>query len=370
MNRLLLLSLFFLLACHSRRDNDKIIIEGKVAGIPAEKVYLTDAYQWKLFIDSATYSDGKFVFNRPKDSAFLPFLASICFINKKGLIQLLCFKNDVLSTPAKEYGATSFVLEAGVTTITGIMDPTKGAGSNKLDLKAGKENEMQCRTQLLDFGSIFESDSAKRKARIHLFKSIIAEDPVSYYLLSTISAYRRLYSNAELSDLLASFDKSLLRTKAAIDINSLIAARPHPIKSFTGFTFANTQGGQQNLINSAYQLNLIILWASWCGPCLLEIPKLKQLDTKFRSKGLHLCSVSIDSDPRAWKEAISSEKMPWDQLLVAGKDLESFKNQFGVSAIPIVIICDRKGTELARFNGYDNQQSNVMENQLIKYLHQ
>jgi hypothetical protein len=80
--------------------------------------------------------------------------------------------------------------------------------------------------------------------------------------------------------------------------------------------------------------------------------------------------VSIDYDPQAWKEAMSSEKMNWDQLLIANTDLEGFKNQFRVSAVPIVILCDRKGTELSRFNGFDEQQAKDMESQLDKHIHQ
>jgi thiol-disulfide isomerase/thioredoxin len=343
-------------------------IKGHVLNIPSNKVYLTSAYQWKTFIDSADYSNGEFTILYKTDYSFQPFVASICFINKQGIIQQLAYKNNILSSSNKEFGNTSFVLEPGVTTINGKVDSVTYNSTNNLEITAGKETEVYFKTQFLNFGLLGESDSSKRKERLMLFKRLIDEYPSSYYLLLSINNYKRMYSNKELSYLLSFFDKGILKSKTAIEISNLISMRNNPPQPFVDLSFMNEKGVKKKIIDTSFRINVIILWASWCGPCRMEISELKRFKTKFEHRSLHMCSISLDLDKSTWKQAIKSENMEWDQFIIVNTELDNFKNIFNISAIPITILCDKNGTELSRFNGYDSKQGKDMEEMLDKYL--
>jgi len=54
---------------------------------------------------------------------------------------------------------------------------------------------------------------------------------------------------------------------------------------------------------------LLDFWASWCGPCLNEIPKVKQLYNKYKADGLVLISISSDDNKAAWLKAIDKNGM-------------------------------------------------------------
>ena len=64
---------------------------------------------------------------------------------------------------------------------------------------------------------------------------------------------------------------------------------------------------------------LIEFWASWCSPCRGEIPHMRNTYNTYHPKGLNIVSISIDSDPKNWHQAMEEEKMPWDSLLIIPK---------------------------------------------------
>jgi thiol-disulfide isomerase/thioredoxin len=365
------LFLFFLVsmqACKWKTIYRPAVIKGNVTGIPANEVYLTNAYQWQIFIDSAEYVDGNFHFSYKTDSLFEPFAASICYIDKQGRIQQLAYRNYILSNPKKEFGNSAFILEPGITLIKGSVHPANNNAADKLDITAGGETEVFFKTQFLDFGIIGETESAKRASRLADFKTIIQQHPSSHYLLSAINDHKRTYTNKELMYLLSFFDKKILHSMSATNIIQYVKGRNSQLHNSADLAIPNEKGLIRRVIDTGSKVNIIVLWASWCGPCQFEIPALKRMVEKFLPDGLHMVSISIDNDQAAWRTALLGEAMDWDQLIVPANDMESFKNRFNILFIPITIICDKKGNELSRFIGYDDKEEEQLDSLLNKYL--
>lgn len=92
---------------------------------------------------------------------------------------------------------------------------------------------------------------------------------------------------------------------------------------------------------------LIDCWASWCPPCMEEMPNVKACYDKYRSKGFTIVGLSFDRNPDAWRRAIREGKLDWVHL----SDLRFWQTTaaktFGIRAIPATILCDPKGTIVA-----------------------
>jgi peroxiredoxin len=109
-----------------------------------------------------------------------------------------------------------------------------------------------------------------------------------------------------------------------------------------------------NLADFKGKPTLVVFWALWCPPCRREIPLLKDLQSRFGSKGLTILSVAIDY--RESREAVASfqkendltYKVLWDQdSVVSGK--------YGVTGIPTAILVGPDG--IIRFRGHQLDES-------------
>lgn len=59
---------------------------------------------------------------------------------------------------------------------------------------------------------------------------------------------------------------------------------------------------------------LVEFWASWCGPCRVEIPHMKEAYERYKGKGFEIVSFTIDNDREDWEIASAEEQLPWHDL--------------------------------------------------------
>lgn len=100
---------------------------------------------------------------------------------------------------------------------------------------------------------------------------------------------------------------------------------------------------------SQNKLTLLDFWASWCSPCMNEVPYIKAAYEKYAEKGFTVVSVSVDEDINAWKNAVKENEMTWVHMWNGLEDLEnSAAMQYAVSAIPSSFLIDADGTIIGR----------------------
>lgn len=82
------------------------------------------------------------------------------------------------------------------------------------------------------------------------------------------------------------------------------------------FTADTLEGESVQLADVRADSRLVLLefWASWCGPCRVEIPHMKEAYDRYREKGFEIVSFTIDDDREAWEEASAEEELPWINL--------------------------------------------------------
>jgi peroxiredoxin len=107
------------------------------------------------------------------------------------------------------------------------------------------------------------------------------------------------------------------------------------------FTLTDANGSSVKLSDYRGKVVLLNFWATWCGPCTLEIPWFIEFEQEYKSRGLEVVGISMDDDGwAAVKPYVSEHKMNYRVLM--GDDSVS-QLYGGVDALPTSFIIDRDG---------------------------
>jgi thiol-disulfide isomerase/thioredoxin len=101
---------------------------------------------------------------------------------------------------------------------------------------------------------------------------------------------------------------------------------------------------------SAYHGKVVLLnfWASWCGPCLEEMPRLSAWQRAYAAQGLKIVGVSMDDDPEAAKRLLTRRPVAYPVVMGDAALGESFG---GVLGLPLSFLIDTHGRLVGRYPG-------------------
>lgn len=114
---------------------------------------------------------------------------------------------------------------------------------------------------------------------------------------------------------------------------------------------------------------LLDFWASWCIPCLKEIPNVKKLYGKYQSKGLEVIGVSLDDDKSRWLEAVNKQNLnEWPQILSKEQqdksvfEKDDLSEIYNFDGIPFYILIDKSGKVIERWEHIGEEQQLKLSN--------
>jgi thiol-disulfide isomerase/thioredoxin len=342
----LLLICFGLATCKSNLTST---LRGKILNAPFKKIYLADSYNWELLLDSSIIENDEFEFKIT--SRLDPNkLYSLEYFNENR-IRSIEIKNNFLYDKSKRAYLNSFIID---TSYIGFnADFSK---SPYLDIQAGMENKAYYNTQLINFGYL-DPDSNKANIQVDIYLSIIDKHPNSIYLMNQINANRSTISKKRIETIIQHFSKSIMMKDVAKNLIKY-ADEKDDSEVLENAIMENRTGNETTIITPGSKVNMLIFWASWCAPCIKEIPIIKKLHNEYGSIGLRISSISIDDDKSAWDQALKKETMPWKQLIVPQSKKEEVKNKFEIGSIPYIIFTNGNGKVLAKTIGIDKNSEN------------
>jgi thiol-disulfide isomerase/thioredoxin len=131
------------------------------------------------------------------------------------------------------------------------------------------------------------------------------------------------------------------------------------------FTLKDVNGKDVTLSSLKGKVVLLDFWATWCGPCKIEIPWFIEFQNKYGRSGLQVVGVSVDDTVDKLKPYVADMKMNYP--ILQGLDHDDVQDAYGpIWGIPVTIVISRDGKICAKHTGMSSKES--FENQIKALL--
>ncbi len=187
--------------------------------------------------------------------------------------------------------------------------------------------------------SAFDSEVTAIKYSIDSITSLY-KDADSTFLATVDKEYQNMSNFLE-----SNYDAKHKRAEQGT-MKGLSKGKPSP--KFKNYT--NYKGGKSSLDYFKGKYVYIDVWATWCGPCIAEIPALKKIEKQYHDKNIQFVSISIDDERTSgsweqasskWREMVADKNLTGVQLH-AGEDT-GFTQDYQIYGIPRFILIDPDG---------------------------
>jgi peroxiredoxin len=137
---------------------------------------------------------------------------------------------------------------------------------------------------------------------------------------------------------------AMKRQEAAKKIQAgLVEGSPFP-----DFNEKDTAGQPLSIAGYKGKVVLIDFWATWCGPCVAELPNVIKAYEKNHRQGFEIIGISLDSDQKKLETFVKQKKMNWQQYFDGQGWQNKLAQQYGVNSIPATYLLDRQGKIIAK----------------------
>jgi cytochrome c biogenesis protein CcmG/thiol:disulfide interchange protein DsbE len=128
------------------------------------------------------------------------------------------------------------------------------------------------------------------------------------------------------------------------------APDPKAERANLDFTVKDMNGKDVRLADYKGRPLLLNFWATWCGPCKIEIPALVELSEKYKGRNLTVLGISVDDTAEDLRKFTADHRMPYPILMALGHDdlLEAYDAQMGV---PVSVFIRPDGTVAMKQSG-------------------
>ena len=125
--------------------------------------------------------------------------------------------------------------------------------------------------------------------------------------------------------------------------------------------YENYDGSKTSLADFKGSYVYIDIWATWCVPCIKEIPYLKELEEEYHNKNITFLSISVDQQKHKdkWKRMIKDKALSGVQLLSPSTVATNFMESYKVSSIPRFILLDPQGNIINAIASSPSEKENI-----------
>lgn len=147
-------------------------------------------------------------------------------------------------------------------------------------------------------------------------------------------------SEAEWAHLKATTPSEALRAHASAQIERIELLRKPVDLAFTA-----VDGRAVDMQKLRGKVVLVDFWATWCGPCIAELPNVKSVYAKYHDQGFEIVGISLDraTDRQKLLDFVAKEEMPWPQHYDGKYWQNEYAVKYGIRGIPAMFLIDQNG---------------------------
>jgi len=194
--------------------------------------------------------------------------------------------------------------------------------------------------------TLLRMEHAYQIASFRAIPNAFTDQKVKDYLLYSTMNYQIQYNGTKgIDSLIAEFNKNCKNAEYKSKIkeeykkwNLLAEGKPAP-----DFSYTNIDSNLVSLSDFSGKYVYIDVWATWCGPCIKEIPHIEKLEEEFKDKNMVFISVSLDNTRGPWKKMVLEKEMKGIQLFAKGAFNSTIAKDYIIGSIPRFILIDREG---------------------------
>lgn len=311
-------------------------IEGKLKNIsPDIMVYVMDMWGEREIIDSAKVVNNGFVFNNINHE---PTFAHLVTKNGRPLTHLFLEKGKIVVTGDAD---KSEVVANGTPANEGLMAMMQSA---KAIMERYEEAKMK---------GDGEAVAAIRDEYYAMQQQSFDENTANIFGLFMLqqlsyskSAAEVLKMHAQLSDEVKAMP---IAAQVKSDAERKMKTEPQVegsdyVPHYIDMVYPDLTGKEVSLKsvveNKANRYVLLDFWASWCGPCMQEMPYLREAYAKYHKLGFEIYGVSFDKSNEKWAKAIKDQKMKWVNVSPLTGFENSAAEEYCVTSIPTNFLID------------------------------
>ena len=338
MKKILLIAAMAVMLCSCGKKNS-YTITGNVTGLEGTVTLMNDAGD---DIAEAPVTDGQFTLQGTADEPSLALLSNndqplaMIFL-EPGKITVAGEKNEALK-------------------ITG----TKANDSNT----ALNDRQYEIMERFYTAGS-----EEERQAIADEMKGTIAEamdaNLDNYFGLYLLTSLMNEWNGDAIIAKLDQFSPAVRETKLAGEIREHAEAKKNTDvgSKYVDIILPDAEGNEIALSSVVGEGKYVLLdfWASWCGPCMMELPFLVKSYEMFHDKGFEIYGVSLDSEADAWKEAMADNKMTWINVAAMNDEEQKATKAYAIQSIPSNFLIGPDGTIVAKNLRGDDVKAKLAE---------